>query len=433
MNVVIVGNHAAGLSAAETLRAGDPSCDIVVISNEDTPPYSRPLIPGLVSGKRTIEDILHKSATFYEERSIETMFGVEVVKVLPDRREVTLANGETVSYDALILANGATPIFPRVAGIDKKGVFPFRTLSDARNVADYCREQGVESAIVLGGGCVGLKSAEALNDLGKKVRIVVGSPNVLSQVAGPKEAGIFEDYLRSQGIEVLTGTTPETVLGDERVAGLETSDGRKFDCQLIIAAKGVSANKGIVDGTGIETEYGILVDEHCRTSVPDVYAAGDVAQTFDVARKETWTNSLWPHAVEEGRVAAESILGKDSAIKGQPTMNAVGVYDHAMISCGMTGARDVVEGGEETAVNGPGEREFRRYILRDNRLVGFVLAGQVAHAGVLTALVRKQVDIGEYKEGILAGRYDFSSLYPLIKEQPEAFNEPEYREVASFT
>jgi len=432
MRVVIVGNHAAGLSAAQTLRRRDASCEIVMISKEDVPPYSRSLISYLVSGKKEIEGILHKPASFYGENAIKTMFGVEVVRVLADRREVLLASGERVGYDALILAHGGVPVAPNIPGIENRGVFAFRNLSDAVAIADYCKS-GILSAAVLGGGLVGLKAAEALNNLGKKTQVIVGSPNILSQIAGPLEAEIFEEHLAGQGIEIVTRTLPAKILGDGKVEGVETTEGRKHKCQLVIGAKGVKANTGLVEGSGIKTQYGIVVDEHCQTSVPGVYAAGDVTQSIDTVRKDTWTNALWPHAVEEGRVAAENILGLGTRLKDRTMMNSINLYGLPMISCGLTGARDAAPGAEVVSVKGPGARQSRRFVLKDNCLVGFALVGAVEHAGVLTSIVRKGVDIAEVKDQVLSGRFDFASLYPFLKKNRERFDEPEYEEVFAFS
>jgi len=271
-----------------------------------------------------------------------------------------------------------------------------------------------------------------LHGRGKKVKVVVGSPNVLSQIAGPLEAEIFEEYLTEMGMEIIPRTSPAKILGKKKVEGIETTTGKKIKCQMVVVAKGVRANKDIAQGADIKTEYGIIVDEHCRTSVPDVYAAGDVAQSPDNVRKEKWMNALWPFAVEEGRVAAENALGKDTVLRARTSMNSLRIEDLAMITCGLTGAREEVEGAEVTTVKGPGKWDSKRFILKDNRLVGFALVGDVAHAGVLTSLITKEVDVGKVKKELFSGKYDFSTMLPLVRENKDKFREPEYEEVFSF-
>jgi len=430
MKVVIIGNHAAGLSAAETLRRLDSTCGITVISNEDVPPYSRCLIPYLVSGEKSVEQILFKPAGFYEDNKIDAVLGVEVVRVLPEDKQVLLDSGQRVAYDGLIIAAGGTPSLPDIPGIEKKGVFGFRTLADAKAIADYA--DGVKTALVLGGGLVGLKAAVALNQRGKRVKVVVGSPTVLSQIVAEPEAEIFRNHLTEMGIEIITRTNPAKVLGDGAVAGIETTEGGKIDGEMVIVGKGVRANRHLVKGTGIQAEYGIIIDEHCRTSVPDVYAAGDVTQSPDTVRGQTWTNALWPHAVAEGRVAAENLLGKDTVLGGRTSMNSFVLGGLSLISFGLTGAREKLEAAEEVTRKGPGESECKRFVFREGRLVGFALVGKVDNAGVLGSLVRKGVDLEDVRERIIAGEYDFASMFPVIRANAEKFQEPEYQEVFGF-
>jgi len=430
MKVVIIGNHAAGLSAAQTLRRGDGDCEILVISNEDVPPYSRCMIPYLVSGEKQVEDILHKPADFYESNAIETHFGVEAVKVLPDQKEVLLADGGKVGYDSLIIAAGGTPSLPRIPGIQNKGVFGFRGLQDAEKIVAYC--ENVRQAVVLGGGLVGLKAAVALNRRGVKVAVIVGSPNVLSQIVAAPEAEIFQEYLSELGIEIVTRTSPAGVLGKDKVEGVESTEGRKFPCRMVVVGKGVRANLDMIKDTAIQAEYGILVDDHCRTSVPDVYAAGDVAQSRDDVRKERWMNSLWPHAVEEGRVAAENILGKDTVLRSRTSMNSFVIGELALISCGLTGAREKVEGAEELLHKGPGKWDCKRFILKDGLLMGYAIVGNVINAGILTSLVTRGIDVSDVKEELISGNYDFAFALPLVRKNPDKFTEPEFQEVLSF-
>ena len=430
MKAVIIGNHAAGLSAAEALRRGDASCSITVISNENTPPYSRCLIPYIVSGEKRVEDILFKPASFYEDNDIDAMLGVEAVRILRKEKRVLMADGSKVAYDVLIIATGGSPSLPRISGAKAEGVFGFRTLCDAGRISAFSGQ--VETAVVLGGGLVGLKAALALHELGKRVKVLMASSHVLSQIAGATEAVIFEEHLSALGIDIISGTDAAQILGEEKVRAVETTDGKVIDCQLVVVGKGVSANKTIVKDTDIKTEYGILVDDHCRTNVRDVYAAGDVAQSPDSVRGIAWMNALWPHAVEAGRVAAENALGKESVLGDRTAMNALVLAGLPLVTYGLTGAREQVEGGEEIVRKGPDKAVSRRLIFKDDRLMGFCLVGNVENAGVLGALVKKQVNVSKIKDQLVFGEYDFASVLAVIRDEPEKFREPAYQEVLSF-
>jgi nitrite reductase (NADH) large subunit len=430
MKVVIIGNHAAGLTASEILRKGDKACDIVVISSEDTPPYSRCLIGDIISGKRGLEDILFKPKDFYDKYSIKTIFGREVKKVLPDEKKILIDTDERVAYDNLIIATGGSSTLPEIEGVNQKGVFCLRTIEDAKKIKEYSKN--VERVVILGGGLIGIKAALAVHDCGKKVRVLVSSSSILSQIVGSEESEIFEKYLGSLGIEICTNTSPLKILGNGKVNGVETGDGQKIDCQMVIVGKGVKPNINLVKGTGIKTDYGIIVDEHCRTNIDSVYAAGDVTQSKDSLRGQNQANALWPLAVEEGRVAAENILGKDIKLRERTSMNSLAIYDLPLISCGLTGVREKIEGAEKIIIENKSKREYKKFLIKDNFLVGYSLIGNVSNAGVLTALIRKAVDIKKAKNKILAGKYDFSSVLPVIMENREKFTEPEFKEVVGF-
>lgn len=430
MKVVIIGNHAAGLTAAETLRELNKSCEITVISKEEVPPYSRCLIPYIVSGKKNIDNILFKPKDFYKKNSIDTLFGIEVVKVLTDKKEILLNDKKKLTYDSLIIASGGDPSIPDLPGIKNNGVFGFRTLEDANKIKNY--SENINIAVVLGGGLVGIKAAVALFELGKKVKILVNSSNILSQLIGKEEAEVVQEYITELGIEIKYNMTPAKILGKGKVEGIEIKNKEIIDCQLIVIGKGIRANKSFIESTDIKTDFGIIIDEHCKTNIPDVYAAGDVAQSKDSIRKENWMNALWPLAVEEGRIAAENILGKQSILRERTSMNSLSFHNLSLISCGLTGSREKNDNSEKIIIKGKNKRDFKKFIFKDNHLVGFVLIGNVSNAGVLTTLIRKEINIKEVKDQILGGHYDFASMLPLIKENSNKFYEPEFKELFNF-
>jgi len=430
MKVVIIGNHAAGLSAAQTLREGDEACSITVVSKEKAPPYSRCLIPFLVSGEKKLTDILFKPEGFYERHCVTPLLGLEALRVFPRENKVLLEDDRKVEYDFLIIASGGTVSLPALPGIRNQGVFGFRTLQDAQMIVDYLPE--VETAAILGGGPIGIKAALALRERGKRVKLLVSSSSILSQIVGEIEAQMVEEYLKDLGIDIRKRVSPAKLLGAGRVEGLETTEGEKIDCQMVIVGKGVNANKGLVKGTEVQTEYGILVDQHCRTNIPNIFAAGDVTQSQDNVRRERWMNALWPLAVEEGRVAAENVLGKNSVLRPRTSMNSLKIDGLGLMCCGLTGVRERVEGSEEIILRGPGKWNYKRFVLKEDHLIGYVLVGDVAYGGVLSSLVCRQVELGKFREHLCGGRFDFASILPLIKENRETFAEPEYQEVLAF-
>jgi NAD(P)H-nitrite reductase large subunit len=427
MKIVIIGNHAAGLSSAETLRRLDRSAKITVISKEDTPPYSRCLVGDIIASKKSIKDILFRGRDFYKKNNIQTILGQEAVSLDIKNNKVILAGGKKCPYDYLILAGGADPVLPNIPGAGLVGVFGLRTIGDAQKIKKFAGT--IEKAVVLGGGLVGIKSALALSEAGKKVTVLVRSESILSQIIGGEEAVIIKEYLEGRGIEFIKHASAKEILGQTRVEAVLTEDGTRLECGLVISAKGVSPNIKLVRNTKIKTDYGIVVDDRCRTNIKNIYAAGDIAQSRDNVRGEKWMNSIWPLAVEEGRVAAENIMGRKSVLRERTSMNALVFGDLQLISCGLSGAREVSKDTEKIIVERQdenGQRNFRKFIFRDERLVAFSVMGDIANAGILNLLVRKGINCTGIKKQILSGRYEFADVLPCLIKQKEKFDEPEF-------
>ncbi|NJD04400.1 MAG: NAD(P)/FAD-dependent oxidoreductase [Ruminiclostridium sp.] len=426
MEIVIIGNHCAGVTAAETLRKLDKSCRITVISREDTPPYSRCLVNYIISGKKKIDDILFRPVDFYKTNSINTIFGVEATNIYPESKEILLNTQVKIKYDKLLVATGASPVLSGVEGENKDGVFVLRTMEDALKIRKY--SENVATAVVLGGGLVGIKAVTALFELGKKVKLIVSSSGILSQNLDADEAEIAENYLISNGIDIIKRTSVSKILGSEKVEGVKTSTGEIIDCQMVIVGKGVEVNKSLIGETGIEAGQGIIVDDHCRTSVPDIYAAGDVVQSADNVRKSAWINALWPFAAEEGRVAAENMLGKDSVLRQRTSMNSLNLLGLPVITCGLTGMREKITDAEKVTIKGKDKTTMKRFVFKGNKIVGFVLIGDIRDAGVLNTIVRKEIDISGAKDSILSGRFDFASMLPVFMDNCEKFNDDTEKE-----
>jgi NAD(P)H-nitrite reductase large subunit len=425
MRHVIIGASAAGISAAEAIRKLDSKCEIMMVSDEKDLLYSRPLISYYLAGKLSAEELFYRTPDFFKENRIETRLGVRALGLATGRAKVHLSNDEKPAYDALLIATGAMAKFPKIEGIEKKGIFAFRTLQDAQAI--YRGLGPVQQAVVLGGGLVGLKAACGLAAHGIDVTIAADSPRVLSQMLNDGAAAVYEELFEERGIHIRTRLTPVEVLGKQRVTGVRFVDGTKLPCQLVVLGKGVEANLELAHETEIECEHGILVDEHCRTSVENVYAAGDVAQTSDVVRGEKWTNALWPCAVEQGRIAGQNMAGESAIYQGSMGMNSVQFLDLPVISAGLAGLRE--KNYDEEIVEKPSRFVYKRLLLKAGKIVGFALVGEVEQAGLIRLLMSKQVDVSAIKDEILEKSFSFAKVLPFVLDQPGKFSEPEYREL----
>ncbi len=424
MNYLIIGNSAAGLGAAEALREVDAS-SITIISDEPESAYSRALISYELAGWLPPGATLElRPPEFFEQKKIRLILGRRAVKIEAAAKEVLLEDGERLPYDRLLLATGGSPQKSGVAGEEKAGIFGFRTYRDLLNIHDALKT--AQEAVVLGGGCIGLQAASGLHHHKVKTTIAIASPHLLSQIADGECGDFFQALFEQHGIAVKTGVQPVEFRGGERVGSVLFSDGSELPAQIVITGKGVAPNIQLAQGTKIKVDGGFVVDDHLRTAESDIFAAGDCAVTYDRVACRSTVNAVWPAAYEQGRIAGFNMAGVERKYDGSVRLNAAEFFGVPFISMGIVKPR---EEGYETHSRMLKEKSlYWKLVFSENRLVGAVLMGKVNEAGVLGNLMRKRVDISAIKAELLAGRYDYAHLLPLVKAQPEAFAEREYRE-----
>lgn len=346
-------------------------------------------------------------------------------KVIPQSRKVVLSDGKELGYDRLLLATGARAKIVKIPGSDKKGVFTLRTINDAEEIIRTSEK--TKTAVILGGGLVGLKDAYALRERGLDVIVVVKSPQILSQMLDKGAAEIVQKHLESRGIKVMLNVEAKEITGEGSVNGLILDNGGKIDCQLVVVGKGVDSNIVLVEGSGIKTHWGITVDEKLQTNLPGIYAAGDVAETLDIASGTQDINALWPCAIEQGKIAGMNMAGRGVKYDGSLGMNSVEFFGLPIISAGITKPREG-EGFEILIKQDKAKNSYKKVVLRNGRIVGVVLVNAITQAGVYVMLIKKKIDISAIKELLVRDNFDFSKIIPLIREQKYNFQEEEYIE-----
>ncbi|MDD5555663.1 MAG: FAD-dependent oxidoreductase [bacterium] len=412
MNHVIVGCGAAGIAAAETLRRISPSDAITIISDEAEPLYSRCLIPYRLAGPSG-PDLAYRDERFFERNGIAALLGRRAVSLA--RGSVRLDDGTSIGCDRILIATGGRPTLPAIPGIEKQGVAGFRTRADLARILALLPT--TRRAAVLGGGCIGLQVAAGLMEAGVTTSIVIASPSLLSQVADETAGSLYRSLFSDRGARIITGVEATAIEGDDRAARVRLGDGGEVDCDLVVVAKGVTPNTECAREAGIRCRRGIVVDGTMMTSLEGVYAAGDVAETRDAATGERTVNALWPCASEQGRVAGSNMAGVPRDYDFSLRMNAVEFFGLPMISVGVVSPRD---GGYEVhARHDPSRPFYRKLVFREDRLVGLIMAGEIAHAGVLTALIRKRLPLGPAKGEIIAGRIAFPSVLDVVRSNRE--------------
>lgn len=410
MRYVIIGNSASAIGAIEAIRQYDQDNPITLIADEPHPTYSRPLITYLLGGLVSEERMLYRPPDFYQRYEIEPMLGVRVVQVEPQERKLTLASGVNISYDRLLIATGGVPFVPSVPGDDLEGIFTFTRWEDARRVRYFIESYGVRQAIVVGGGFIGLKTTEGLLARGVKVTIVELADRILSASFDRTASRLAEAILRREGVEVRTGTTVQEIIGRAgRVDHVILRDGERLECDMLIFAIGVRPNTMLVPReAGIAINRGILVDEHMRTTAPDVYAAGDVVEALDMLLGVRRTIAIWPLAYRQGYVAGCNMAGTEREYEGGFPMNSTEVCGVPAISVGITNPQEDRYEILEKYIQE--EMRYKKLVLRNDRLVGAILVGDIDRAGIYTGLIRDRANVGPFKDDLLSDNFGLISL-----------------------
>jgi 3-phenylpropionate/trans-cinnamate dioxygenase ferredoxin reductase subunit len=304
---VIVGASLAGASAAAALRDGGFEGELTLIGEEARLPYSRPaLSKGYLRGQERFEDQLVSPAGYYAKHDITVRLRTRATRVDPVRRVVELDGGETVPYDRLLVTTGGRNRALRAPGAELPGIFQLRTVEDCDRIRGAARAGA--RVVVVGMGFIGSEVTASLRQMGLQVSAIEGHPVPLARVLGPEVGAVLAGIHRDRGVDLVLGDSVAAFEGAGRVERVRTAGGRVLACDLVVAGIGIEPNQELLAEAGARVDNGVLVDPQCRTSLPDVYAAGDVAShqhpLFGRLRVEHWNNGL-----HHGRAAARAMLG----------------------------------------------------------------------------------------------------------------------------
>ena len=398
MRYVIVGSGPAGLNAIEAIREVDKEGEILLITAEKYVGYSRPLITYLLGRKVTEEKMYYRTEDYLREMRVDIKPATRVEKVIPEEKTVVTDSGEEIRYDKLLIATGGKPFVPNIEGLTgKKGVFTFTTWEDEEKVEKYIEENDVKEAVVLGGGLIGLKTTEALMELGVKVTIVELADRILSVTFDRKASEIITEALKKEGCSVITNDTVVKVNGDDTVSSVVLKSGKEIPTKLLVIAIGVKPNVEFLKDSGIEINRGIVVNEKMETNVEGVYAAGDCTEFYDLIDGQRKTIAIWPVAVAQGRVAGYNMAGRTVRYPGGIPMNSVELAGIPTISVGHSNVED---DGYEILTFEEGNT-YKKMVLKDNRLIGAILVNDIDRAGIYTGLILQKLDVSSFKDRLL--------------------------------
>ncbi len=409
MTHVIIGAGPAGVTAADTLRKNDPDCEIIMISGEPEPPYSRMAIPyvltGLIQEQGTY---LRKDDGHYDTSSIQYRHGT-VESVDPIKKEITLADGATQTYETLLIATGASPIRPPIDGLDQNGVHHCWTLEDCRNIANLAHEGA--HVTLMGAGFIGCIIMEALAERGVKLTVVEAQDRMVPRMMNEAAGNMIKQWCINKGIDVHTSTMVtklEASNDAEDTLLVDLDNGQQIPAHLVVVATGVKSNIAFMESAGVKMDQGIMVDEHMKTSVDGIFAAGDCAQGPDFSTGGWEVHAVQPTAVDHGRIAALNMLGRHAPYKGSLNMN---VLDTVGLVSASFGKWDGVDGGDHAEAIDEGGFKYMRLEFDGDKIVGALSLGRTDHVGVLRGLIQTEVPLGDWKDKLIADPHRIAEAY----------------------
>jgi NAD(P)H-nitrite reductase large subunit len=413
---VIIGGGVAGLGAIEGIREVDADGEITLITKEAFPPYSRPGISYWLSGKLTDETMPLRNDSFYKNFKVNVMTDSEVVSINHEGGSIAIKDKGEIKFDRLLIATGGSPILPPLEGADKAElVFSFTTYHDAIEINK--NKDKIKKAVVVGGGLIGLKAAEALNDIGIEVTVLELMDRILSLAFDRTAGNIVSEKLSDAGINIITGDTAERVVTDGgKIKEIILKSGKSIEADALIFAIGVRPDVGLAKSAGVEVGRGILVDDKLMTNLDNIYAAGDVSETYDIVHKERRVTPILPNAYHQGKQGGRNMAGANEVYEGGLSMNAIGFYGLDTISIGLVDPPE--DAGYETLIYlDEKSGNYRKLVTKDNKLFGVVLVGEVNRAGIFAGLIRDGIDIAGLEEKMLDPEFGHIHMDKDLREE----------------
>jgi nitrite reductase (NADH) large subunit len=391
--LVIIGNGMAPGRMLEHLFETTPGRYTVTIFNaEPRVNYNRLMLSPVLSGEKTYEEIITHGDDWYVEHGVTLHKSAPVNLIDRQARKVTSANGIVADYDRLVIATGSTPFIPPVPGHQLPGVVTYRDLDDVDKMLAVGSGARV---VVIGGGLLGLEAAAGLKMQGMDVTVLHLMPTLMERQLDPAAGYLLEKAFRDRGIDVITRANTKQVLGNDRVEGVELSDGTTIACEMVVMAVGIRPSSALAKDAGLAVNRGIVVDDQMRTGDPHIFALGECAE-----HRGTCYGLVAP-LYEMGQVLAQTLAGQDAAYQGSVTSTKLKVTGIDLFSAGDFSE---AEDREEIVLRDAAAGVYKRLVLKDNRIIGAVLYGETADGPWFFDMLRRGVDTRELRDTLIFGQ-----------------------------
>ncbi|MFC4357488.1 NAD(P)/FAD-dependent oxidoreductase [Halobium salinum] len=401
---VIIGDGIAGSSAAETLREEAPDADITVITDEGETLYNRILIKEFAKGKLPEAPIFIHDEEWYEERDIELSLNTLVKEIDTDGHELVTHDDSVIEYDKLLVATGGTPTQLPVDNSDAEGIHHFWTFQDARNIKESAED--ADDAVIVGAGLLGIDLAAICGAQGVEAKYLMRGQAWWRYALSEEGAEVMHNAMRDVGVEPVfdSGVDHFETDDDGRVEAAVDPNGDRYDCDWAGVAIGLDFNTEVLQGTGVEEDDGVVVDQYMRTNVDDVFAAGDLTRFYDTILGEYAQNGSWGSAKEQGSIAAKNMVDPESAEFRWVSSYSITHFDFPFLSFGHPTI------GDDEVEKKYSDTEYRRLALKDGKIVGGVLIGDLAPQSAYKRLMKEERVVGDQKETLMQKKFDPDEL-----------------------
>ena len=387
---LIIGSGVAGTTAAENIRLNDTKGEITIVTDEDLPFYYRVRLPDYLGGVVTESELIAKKDAWYDEKKISLQLNTRINGANPDKKHLLTAEGATLAYDRLLLANGSHPFIPPIKGSDTKGVYVVHTLHDVRKISQAAEK--ISNVVLIGGGLLGLETANALQKLGKNITVVEFFPRLLPRQLDNEGAARLQHFFENLNFTFKLGAITREITGDKRVKQVVLENGTVLPTEMVIISAGVRPTLDLAKMLGLKTDKGVIVDKFMQTSQRGIYAAGDVIEF------EGKTYGIWPAAMEQGKIAGLNISGGKTSYEGTILANTLKV---AGIDLATTGEIDAENRYESKIV--AYEDIYKKVVIDNGRVIGCIMLGDRKNFNRINKAITSGEDILNELDSMLNG------------------------------
>ena len=386
---LIIGNGIAGTTAAEHIRRQDEKGSITIVADEGLAFYNRMKLNELISGEMLEQKLMMKKDEWYKEQRIDLKLKTRIEGAEPGEKVVITKDNKKLPYDRLLIAAGSHSFIPPMKGADKTGVFALRSVQDARDISTWAK--GIHDVVLIGGGLLGLEAGNALRKLGKKVMVVEFFPRLLPRQLDGDGAKRLQTIMEGMGFSFRLGAKTQEIVGEGKVKGVLLEGGETLSAEMVIVSAGVRPNLELAKALNLKHDKGIGVDERMRTSLPDVFAAGDVSEFKGIPY------GIWIAAMEQGQIAGANMAGGSAVYKGTVMANTLKVVGIDLASAGNIDVDNKLESRIVTDT-----KAYKKLVFENNRIVGCILLGDTKGFPKITKMMSDKQDVSQIKDKILS-------------------------------